>query len=298
MQEYKCDWEREVRREKALRRKAGVHPWAKMGACLRTAGRRFVLNKLTLSAWHSPLNVKQLIFWRLLCVSEVHLLQCVCTCVCGGGYINGSSAVVIKGWRHEGSKSHCKHDAVCLYSLMRLWGSLFFGEMLRTCKSNCLVSSCRRAMKLLASSKLVPLQKCDRNTIVDKGHWGRWTLRWMWTLASLSFFSSLIQPSAEGSLSSLPPPTYVPAQGFKVFYWKNGHRRWENMRPRTDLSWNRTQNLLLSLLSFNLLLFYPDTDLCSLWIFVSRSSSNTALYLHRAMLYFNCKAASVGTVMG
>lgn len=84
MQEYKCDWEREVRREKALRRKAGVHPWAKMGACLRTAGRRFVLNKLTLSAWRSPLNVKQLIFWRLLCVSEVHLLECVCTCVWGG----------------------------------------------------------------------------------------------------------------------------------------------------------------------------------------------------------------------
>lgn len=81
------------------------------------------------------------------------------------------------------------------------------------------------------------------HSVPDKGHWGRWTLRWMWTLASLSFFSSLIQPSAEGSLSSLPPPTYVPAQGFKVFYWKNGHRRWENMRPCTDLSWNRTQNL-------------------------------------------------------
>lgn len=91
------------KKEKALSRKAGVHPWAKMGGCF-AGGRETVFPGQAEHTWHSRLRIKQLIFERLSLVSKIHTPECVCACLCmcvcvwwgRRCYIIGSSAVGIK----------------------------------------------------------------------------------------------------------------------------------------------------------------------------------------------------------
>lgn len=122
-----------------------------------------------------------------------------------------------------------------------------------------------------------------------------------------------LSPSWSSHQQEGPPPRSLPTHMFllkvsRSFTGKMGTgagrrcnpiQTWAGIEPRTPLLLSS-----LHLLPFSLLLFHPDTDLCSLWIFVSRRSSNnldrvcwvnTVPYLRRAMLYFNCKAATDGT---
>lgn len=115
-----------------------------------------------------------------------------------------------------------------------------------------------------------------------------WTPRWTCP-SPPSLLLLLLDPA----ISRIPPPTSLllppphhicsrlRSQGLSVGNWALAL---EKVLPRTDLSWNRTQNLPLSpphLLPFSRLLLLPDADLRSRETFTPRSPGNNLVGVSR-----------------